>query len=66
MRSGEYYAAVVIPEDFSTDMMTALSSNPVKPQVKFYQNEKSNAIAQIVTNKASTAIRVTTPRLPSP
>lgn len=56
VRSGEYYAAVVIPEDFSTDMMTALSSNPVKPQVKFYQNEKSNAIAQIVTNKASTAI----------
>ena len=57
VRSGEYYAAVVIPEDFSVDMMTALSSNPVRPQVKFYQNEKANAIAQIVTNKAETAIQ---------
>ena len=56
VRSGKYYAAVVIPEDFSVDMMTALSSNPTRPQVKFYQNEKANAIAQIVTNKAETAI----------
>ena len=56
VRSGEYYAAVVIPEDFSTDLLTALSSNPVKAQVKFYQNEKANAIAEIVTNKASSAI----------
>ena len=56
VRSGEYYAAVVIPEDFSADLLTALSDNPVKAQVKFYQNEKANAIAQIVTNKASAAI----------
>ena len=56
VRSGEYYAAVVIPEDFSADLLTALSDNPVKAQVKFYQNEKANAIAQIVTNKASSAI----------
>ncbi len=54
--SGEYYAAVVIPEDFSSDLLTALSSNPSKAQVKFYQNEKANAIAEIVTNKASSAI----------
>ncbi len=55
--SGDYYAAVVIPEDFSADLLTTLTSNPVKAEVKFYQNEKSNAIAQIVTNKASTAIK---------
>ncbi len=54
--SGEYYAAVVIPEDFSADLLTVLSSNPTKAQVKFYQNEKANAIAEIVTNKASSAI----------
>ena len=56
VRSGEYYAAVVIPEDFSTEMMTVLTTNPTRPQVTFYQNEKANAIAQIVTNKASSAI----------
>ena len=57
VRSGEYYAAVVIPEDFSTEMMTVLTPNPTRPQVTFYQNEKANAIAQIVTNKASSAIQ---------
>ena len=57
VRSGEYYAAVVIPEDFSTEMMTVLTPNPTRPQVTFYQNDKANAIAQIVTNKASSAIQ---------
>lgn len=56
VRSGEYYAAIVIPEDFSRDMMTILSSDPSRPQVTFYQNEKENAIATIVTNKASAAV----------
>ena len=55
--SGEYYAAIVFPEDFTTDMMSVLSSDPTKPEVLFYQNEKANAIAEIVTNKASTAVQ---------
>lgn len=47
----------MIPEDFSTEMMTVLTPNPTRPQVTFYQNDKANAIAQIVTNKASSAIQ---------
>ena len=57
VRSGEYYAAIVFPEDFTTDMMSVLSTTAQKPQVLFYQNEKANAIASIVTNKASTAVQ---------
>lgn len=57
VRSGEYYAAIVFPEDFTTNMMSVLSSSPTKPKVLFYQNEKANAIAAIVTNKASTAVQ---------
>ena len=30
VRSGEYYAAVVIPADFSRDMMTTFSADPVR------------------------------------
>ena len=56
-QSGKYYAAIVFPEDFTTDMMSVLSSSATKPKVLFYQNEKANAIAQIVTNKASTAVQ---------
>jgi len=57
VQSGKYYAAIVFPEDFTTDMMSVLSSSATKPKVLFYQNEKANAIAQIVTNKASTAVQ---------
>ena len=57
VQSGEYYAAIVFPADFTTNMMSVLSSSPTKPKVLFYQNEKANAIAQIVTNKASTAVQ---------
>ena len=57
VRSGEYYAAVVIPPDFSRDLMSTLSQEPRHPEVQFYQNEKSNSIATIVTEKSATQIQ---------
>ncbi|WP_066834226.1 YhgE/Pip domain-containing protein [Collinsella ihumii] len=57
VRSGAYYAAVIIPEDFSTCLLSGLSSDPRQAEVPFYQNQKANAIAQIVTNKASAAVQ---------
>lgn len=57
VRSGAYYAAIVIPPDFSNNMLTILSSNLTHPQVGFYQNVKANPIAQIVTNKASSSVQ---------
>lgn len=56
VRSGRYYAAIVISPSFSRDMMTILSPEPVHPKVSIYQNEKENAIATIVTDKASSAV----------
>ncbi len=57
VKSGEYYAAIVFPEDFTSNMMSVATTASVRPQVRFYQNEKQNAIAAIVTNKASTAVQ---------
>ncbi|MCF2622035.1 YhgE/Pip domain-containing protein [Collinsella tanakaei] len=57
VRSGEYYAAVVIPEDFSACLLSGFSEDPRQAQVAFYQNQKANAIAEIVTDKASAAIQ---------
>ncbi len=57
VRSGEYYAAIVFPEDFTKNMLSVVTTASVRPQVHFYQNEKENAIAAIVTNKASTAVQ---------
>lgn len=57
VRSGKYYAAVVIPEDFSACLLSGFSANPRQAKVAFYQNQKANAIAEIVTDKASAAIQ---------
>ncbi len=56
VKSGEYYAAVVIPDDFSKRMLTSFAQEGQRPEVEFYQNEKANAIAAIVTDKASSAV----------
>ncbi len=57
VRSGEYYAAIVIPEDFTEKMMTLLSGDPQKATIVYYSNEKENAIASIVSDKAASAVR---------
>ncbi|WP_144743253.1 YhgE/Pip domain-containing protein [Enorma burkinafasonensis] len=56
VRSGAYYAAVVIPEDFSACLLSGFGGQPRRAQVLFYQNEKANAIATIVTDKAGAAV----------
>ena len=52
---GEYYAAIVIPESFSADMLSGLTDGGTRPTVQYYDNQKRNAIAAIVTDKASSA-----------
>ena len=37
--------------------MSILSDSPTQPTVEFYQNEKANSIATIVTDKSSTQIQ---------
>lgn len=55
--SGEYYAAVVIPENFSARMMTVFSSDAEHAEITYYENQKANAIAPRVTDKAASTVR---------
>ena len=57
VKSGEYYAAIVIPEDFSQKMMSVFSSEAEHPDLTYYENEKENAIAPIITGKGATAVQ---------
>ena len=43
VRSGEYYAAVVIPKNFSSNLLSVLTKTPEHPQLDYYVNEKRNA-----------------------
>ena len=55
-RSGKYYAAVVIPQSFSSDMMSFYSDNAEHAELIYYENEKKNAVAPRVTDQASSKV----------
>ena len=42
--SGKYYAAIVIPEDFSESLLSILDGEVKQPDLDYYINEKKNAI----------------------
>ena len=54
---GKYYAAIVIPETFSNDMMSVFSENIQSPEITYYYNAKENAIAPKVTDKGASAVQ---------
>ncbi len=55
--SGDYYAAIVIPEDFTGDMISFLGGEIEHPDIIYYENEKKNAIAPKITQKARTSVQ---------
>lgn len=56
-KSGKYYAAIVIPEDFSSSFVSILSGDMKQPQFEYYLNEKKNAIAPKVTGTGASTIQ---------
>lgn len=59
VESGEAYAAIVIPEDFSTDMTTILSGDFQRPQIEYYVNEKLGPVAPKITDTGATTLDTT-------
>lgn len=54
--SGEYYAAVVIDEDFSYNMFNMLTEWTGKPSITYYENAKKNAVATKITDTAAESV----------
>ena len=57
VKSGKYYAAIVIPETFSADILQIEDGKLGSPEIKYYVNEKRNAVAPKITNTGSTTIQ---------
>ena len=57
VESGDYYAALIVPEEFTKDFVSILSGDLRHPQIQYYENEKKNAIAPKITSKAKTAVQ---------
>lgn len=55
--SGDCYAALVVPDDFTANVTSFLSGDITNPDIIFYQNDKKNAIAPKITGKAKTAVQ---------
>lgn len=55
--SGDYYAALVIDETFSADLISFLGGNLENPKITYYENEKKNAIAPKITGKVKTTVQ---------
>lgn len=55
-RSGEYYAAIVLPPTFSADMMTFYTSGADRTRIDYYLNEKKNALAPKVTDRGASEV----------
>lgn len=56
VKNGKYYAAVVIPEDFSNNLLSVTTGIFKKATITYYSNEKKNAIAPKITDKGAEAI----------
>lgn len=52
----EYYAALVLPPNFSERMMTFLSPGAKPAQIEYYTNEKKNALSPEITGQAATDV----------
>lgn len=54
--SGKYYAALVVDEKFSSDIISFLGGDLQNPKITYYENEKKNAIAPKITGKVKTTL----------
>src|SRR5690625_6705709 len=52
MDNMDYYMTIEVPEDFSANVVTVMDPNPVKPELKFTQNEGLHFMAAQVTDNA--------------
>lgn len=56
LENGDYFAVIVIPENFSSKLSTVVNDKPEKAEMEYYVNEKINAIAPKITDKGASAI----------
>lgn len=56
VKSGDVYATIVIPEQFSEDLLSLTTGDFVRPKLEYFVNEKANAIAPKITDVGATTL----------
>ncbi|MGE7602085.1 YhgE/Pip family protein [Peribacillus sp. NPDC097675] len=56
VNKGDYYASIIIPENFSERIATIMTEDPTKAEMDYYVNEKINSIAPKMTAAGANSI----------
>ncbi|GIO29706.1 MULTISPECIES: YhgE/Pip domain-containing protein [Paenibacillus] len=56
VKHGDYYASIVIPDNFSATIATVLSNQPIKAEILYYVNEKINAVSPKIASSGASGI----------
>ncbi|MBF0715526.1 YhgE/Pip domain-containing protein [Gemelliphila palaticanis] len=56
VKRGDYYASIVVPEDFTEKITSISRGEPTKANVEYTVNEKINAISPKITNSGASAV----------
>lgn len=57
VKSGDYYAAVVIEKDFTYKMYNMFAEGFENPGITYYENQKKNAVATKITDTAVSTLQ---------
>ena len=55
-RSGEYYAAIIVPENFSRDMLNFYADGSKPADIALHTNEKKNPLAQTIAGQGAQGV----------
>ena len=57
VKNGQYYAVLIIPSNFSENLLSIQNSNPQQAHIQYIANEKTNPIATRITNAGVDALQ---------
>ena len=56
VQSGDCYAAIIIPSNFSEDLANVVTDSKNRPTLEYYVNEKSSPISPKITDQGATTV----------
>lgn len=56
VKNGSNYAAIIIPDDFTENVLSVYSGNPTQANIEYLDNDKTSPVAPKITSKAATNV----------
>lgn len=57
VEAGNYYAALIVPSDFTKRIFTFFTDDLGKPTIRFYKNQKKNPVATKISDAVKTSVQ---------